>query len=371
MSPRDEKGHNMKKILFSVLLATTSVVAPLAAHAQISISVDVAPPELPVYVQPPIPGDGYMWTPGYWAWSPDIADYYWVPGTWVEAPYVGALWTPGYWGWSGGNYRWNQGYWGDHIGFYGGVNYGFGYGGVGYLGGHWDHGGFAYNRAVNNVNNVHVTNVYNTVVNNNNVTRTSFNGGNGGIRVQPNREEMAFAHAQHTGPLPTQIQHEQTARGTPELRASVNHGAPTIAATPTPGKFNMPNVVPARGAAPIQAVNGRPGGGENGNVYAPHPTPQAPVPQVQQRAVPQPQPQQFQPHAVVQQPGSAQPQPQQQFQQHSMPQQVQPQYQARPQPTPQVQQMPHPQAQPQPQPQQQPHPAPAHPSHEQDEHHEK
>ncbi len=367
----------MKKILFSVLLATASIVAPLAAHAQISVSVNIAPPELPVYVQPPIPGDGYMWTPGYWAWSPDDQDYYWVPGTWVEAPYVGALWTPGYWGWAGGNYRWNQGYWGDHIGFYGGVNYGFGYVGVGYLGGHWDHGGFAYNRAVNNVSNVHVTNVYNTVVNNNNVTRTSFNGGNGGIRMQPNREEVAFAHAQHTGPLPTQIQHEQTARGTPELRASVNHGAPSIAATPTPGKFNMPNVVPARGAAPTPAMNARPGGGENGNVYAPHPTQQA-QPQAPQRGGVQPQQLQPQPHAVVQQPSPAQPQQQfqqrpmpqqnpqpQQFQQHPMPQQAQPQ--PRPQPMPQVQQEQRPQAQPQPH----PAPAPAHPSHEQDEHHEK
>ena len=66
-----------------------------------------------------------MWTPGYWAWGND--GYYWVPGTWVPAPAVGLLWTPGYWGWSGGYYRWNVCYWGPHVGFYGGVNYGFGY----------------------------------------------------------------------------------------------------------------------------------------------------------------------------------------------------------------------------------------------------
>src|SRR5579871_6812189 len=84
VSPGDEKGHDMKKILMSVLLAA-SFAAPLAANAQFSISVNVAPPPLPVYVQPPIPGDGYMWTPGYWAWDPDAADYYWVPGTWVQA----------------------------------------------------------------------------------------------------------------------------------------------------------------------------------------------------------------------------------------------------------------------------------------------
>src|SRR5579871_130477 len=113
----------MKKILMSALLAA-SFAAPLAANAQISVSIGVEPPPLPVYVQPPIPGDGYMWTPGYWAWDGDFGDYYWVPGTWVQAPFVGALWTPGYWGWAGGNYAWHAGYWGDHIGFYGGVNYG-------------------------------------------------------------------------------------------------------------------------------------------------------------------------------------------------------------------------------------------------------
>src|SRR6185437_8043362 len=133
----------MKKILMSLLLAS-AFAAPLAANAQISVSVDIAPPPLPVYVQPPIPGDGYMWTPGYWAWDPDISDYYWVPGTWVQAPFVGALWTPGYWGWGDGHFFWHHGYWGDHIGFYGGVHYGFGYTGEGYVGGHWDHGGFAY-----------------------------------------------------------------------------------------------------------------------------------------------------------------------------------------------------------------------------------
>ena len=53
--------------------------------------------------------------------------YYWVPGTWVQPPRVGVLWTPGYWGFVGGVYAFHAGYWGPHVGFYGGVNYGFGY----------------------------------------------------------------------------------------------------------------------------------------------------------------------------------------------------------------------------------------------------
>ena len=97
-----------------------------------------------------------MWTPGYWAGA-GVA-YYWVPGTWIHPPQVGVLWTRGYWGWGGVvAYLFHAGYWGPHIGFYGGVNYGFGYGGVGYEGGYWNNGQFAYNRSVNNISNVHVS----------------------------------------------------------------------------------------------------------------------------------------------------------------------------------------------------------------------
>ena len=118
-----------------------------------------APPALPVYVQPPLPEPGFIWTPDcYWAWGD--AGYYWVPGVWVMPPRAGVLWTPGYWGFAGGVYGWHGGYWGPHVGFYGGVNYGFGYGGIGFFGGEWRGGVFAYNRAAANFGSVHVTNVY-------------------------------------------------------------------------------------------------------------------------------------------------------------------------------------------------------------------
>jgi len=124
--------------LKSLLLAATILAVPLIAaaptpaHAQVAlgVSIQIAPPLLPVYVQPPIPEVGYMWTPGYWAYG--TVGYYWVPGTWIQPPSVGVLWTPPYWGWVGGAYVFNSGYWGPHVGFYGGVNYGFGYGGSGY-----------------------------------------------------------------------------------------------------------------------------------------------------------------------------------------------------------------------------------------------
>src|ERR1700689_3925133 len=134
-----------------LLLALLMLAIPAASHAQIAVgvSIRIAPPILPVYAQPICPEPGYIWTPGYWGYGSD--GYYWVPGTWVMAPEVGFLWTPGYWGWGGGLYAWHGGYWGPHVGFYGGVNYGFGYGGVGFAGGAWNHGVFAYNRAYSNV----------------------------------------------------------------------------------------------------------------------------------------------------------------------------------------------------------------------------
>jgi WXXGXW repeat (2 copies) len=251
------------KFLRRTLAVAILAALPLMASAQISVSVNIAPPELPVYDLPPLPGDGYVWTPGYWAWDEDSQDYYWVPGTWVEAPESGFLWTPGYWGFVNGAYAWNAGYWGPHVGFYGGVNYGYGYGGVGYQGGYWQGGHIFYNRAVVNVNNAHVTNVYNrTVINNVTVNRVSFNGGNGGTRARPTSVEEAAARDRHLEPTGPQRQHFQEARSTPSLRASQNHGKPPVAATERPGQFKEGGVVGARQAGAINRPAGEhPGAG--------------------------------------------------------------------------------------------------------------
>jgi WXXGXW repeat (2 copies) len=121
-----------------------------------------APPALPEYDQPPAPGEGYIWTPGYWAFGP--SGYYWVPGAWVAAPYDGALWTPGYWGDGPQGYFWNTGYWGPEVGFYGGINYGFGYFGLGFCGGYWRDHRFWYNREYSRVG-LGFRNVYSARVN--------------------------------------------------------------------------------------------------------------------------------------------------------------------------------------------------------------
>jgi WXXGXW repeat (2 copies) len=236
--------RSIRMLLFMLVM----LAMPVASSAQIGVVVSFGPPELPVYEQPVCPGERYIWTPGYWAWDNDGDDYYWVPGTWVLAPEVGFLWTPGYWGWGGSGFVFYDGYWGPRVGFYGGINYGFGYFGHGYEGGRWDHDRFFYNREVNNVNVTVVHNVYNTRVDNSytRVTRVSYNGGNGGINERPTREEETAAHERHISPVRDQVQHAQAARGNTELRASVNHGKPPVAATPRPGAFNDRGVVTAK-----------------------------------------------------------------------------------------------------------------------------
>jgi hypothetical protein len=272
---------------------------PTVGTAQVTVSVQVAPPELPVYDQPPIPGDGYIWSPGYWAWSDDDQDYYWVPGTWVEPPDVGYLWTPGYWGAEGALFMWHPGYWGPEVGFYGGVNYGYGYMGNGWQGGYWQGGHIYYNRSVSNIGSVHVTNVYNkTVINNGTANRVSYNGGNGGIRAAPTPAQEAAARGPHVAATPVQRSQEQTARGNPALRMGANHGSPPIAATARPGAFSGAGVVEARhagtmsvvGAQPRPNNEGRPAPGVQARPATPQRVPEQPRVNPEQRAVPEQRP---------------------------------------------------------------------------------
>jgi hypothetical protein len=210
------------------------------------------PPPLPAYEQPPCPVEGYLWTPGYWAYA--TGGYFWVPGTWVMPPRVGVVWTPGYWAFGvGGRYLFHDGYWGARVGFYGGINYGGGYVGTGFVGGRWEGGAFRYNAEVTNV--VNVRNVYhetviNTVtVNNvtvNNETRVSYSGGRGGARSEPTEDERAAQHLPHLAATASQARHQADAAATPALFASRNQGHPAIAATPRPSAFDVPQLSSAR-----------------------------------------------------------------------------------------------------------------------------
>ncbi|MGZ3756408.1 MAG: hypothetical protein ACXVAY_06670 [Mucilaginibacter sp.] len=227
----------MKNLVKIFILAAVIGFAAPQTYAQVSVGVSVrlAPPPLPVYVQPPCPVDGYLWQPGYWAYNDDDG-YYWVPGVWVAPPRFGLLWTPCYWGYDNGVYLYHAGYWGPHVGFYGGLNYGYGYPGVGFIGGGWSGRSFRYNTAVFNVNRTVIHNTYidRSVVRNYGGGRASFNGP-GGVNRQPRPEERAAMSERHFAPTRTQLSHQQMAGRNPGQHFSANHGNPSTPA------MNRPN----------------------------------------------------------------------------------------------------------------------------------
>jgi hypothetical protein len=305
-------------ILALALLTTLLLFTSRVANGAVAISVTIAPPALPVYEQPVIPASGYIWVPGYWAYGDE--GYYWVPGTWVQPPEAGLLWTPGYWGWSDGAYVWTAGYWGAQVGFYGGIDYGFGYPGHGYEGGYWRDHNFYYNRTVNNISTTNITNVYSkTVVNNVTVNNVSYNGGSGGVNARPTAQEQTAAHEAHHGPTAEQTQHVASAGRQHDLLASVNHGNPPIAATPKPNTFSGAGIVHARGssaasnAAPPKAGNA-PGANEQRQAAQQHQAGQQQQAQQQHQAEQQRQAQEHQaeqPRRLAEAPRTAPPAPQQ------------------------------------------------------------
>ena len=201
----------MLRTLKSLLLAAgLCALSATTSHAQVDVSITVPPPELRVYDQPPCPVEGYLWTPGYWGYGP--GGYYWVDGVWIAPPRVGFLWTPGYWGFANGYYAFHDGYWGPSVGFYGGVNYGYGYFGHGYGGGSWQGNTFRYNTAVTHVNTsvIHNTYVDNHVSEHVTNNRVSFNG-RGGITAKPTADERRVASAEHLPPTGEQISHRDGA----------------------------------------------------------------------------------------------------------------------------------------------------------------
>ncbi len=248
----------MRLLLF--LCAVLGLSNGASAQISLGISVSFGPPALPIYEQPICPAEDYLWVPGYWAYDNDYG-YFWVPGTWVQVPQVGYLWTPGYWGWGGSGFIFHEGYWGPRVGFYGGINYGFGYVGNGYQGGRWQGNHFAYNTYVNHVNTTIIHNTYNTTIVNVNETHISYNGGEGGVQARPSSEEAAYASQRHVGPVSAQAQHIEAARGNPQLRASTNQGRPPIAATARPGEFTT-------GAVPAKQAGGEYKPPPNSNAHA-------------------------------------------------------------------------------------------------------
>jgi len=100
------------------------------------------------------------------------------------------LWTPSYWAFENGVYLWHVGYWGNTVGFYGGLNFGYGFWGDGFVGGRWEGGHFMYNTAVMRVNvNIHTTFVDRSRVFVGVRNRAAFNG-RGGVVKEPTPAQM-------------------------------------------------------------------------------------------------------------------------------------------------------------------------------------
>jgi hypothetical protein len=121
---------------------------------------------------------------------------------------------------------------------------------VGFGGGHWNGGFFAYNTAVMNIGvgaGFHSTFVDRTVIVNNNFSHTSFNGGPGGIQARPSAQEQQWSHENHIAPTAEQQSHYQSAQGNRANFASANGGHPANAAFSRPG--STAGAVAARGAA--------------------------------------------------------------------------------------------------------------------------
>jgi hypothetical protein len=184
---------------------------------------------------------------------------------WVPAPYEGALWTPGYWNFYGGHYLWHQGYWGRHVGFYGGVDYGFGYGGTGYYGGYWNGSHFYYNTAVSRVNGNANHYVYSHAAPRpayGGYTRTAYAGGPHGVPARPQPAEIAAMHEHHTPALASQVQFRQQAQQNHAQAFNTNHGRPqdVVANHALAAQHVAP---PARGQV-ARPAGGRPNGNNNG-----------------------------------------------------------------------------------------------------------
>jgi hypothetical protein len=144
--------------LLSLLVLSSTALLPLAANAQVGVSISVAPPPLRYEAIPPA-RSGYAWVPGFWNW--DGRGHVWVSGhyeinrpgyvyqrsewrrdgngwrlamggwqnnggysqvqmipappapRWERTPHArrGYIWSPGHWAWQGNRHEWVTGVW--------------------------------------------------------------------------------------------------------------------------------------------------------------------------------------------------------------------------------------------------------------------
>ena len=108
-----------------VLFALIVLAIPASSFAQVRISVAIAPPLLPVYEQPRLPRRRlYLDARLLGLATAMITTGYQAPGCWLRKLASSGRQAIG--DGAGAPLSFKEGYWGPHVGFYGGINYGFG-----------------------------------------------------------------------------------------------------------------------------------------------------------------------------------------------------------------------------------------------------
>ena len=95
------------KNLVRSLSLSLALVGGGAVFAQVNINISLAPPA-PSHEAVPALSPGYVWAPGYWAWSNDR--YVWVRGR-SMVQRTGYLWQPDRWEQRNGTYYRQTGHW--------------------------------------------------------------------------------------------------------------------------------------------------------------------------------------------------------------------------------------------------------------------
>jgi hypothetical protein len=98
----------MKNILVGSLSICLLWLGVEAGFAQTVIRV-APPPPVQSGVIGVAPGQGYVWTNGYYRWYG--GRYVWVAGHWVRPPRAGMIWVQPRWVHQGGGWVFYKGYW--------------------------------------------------------------------------------------------------------------------------------------------------------------------------------------------------------------------------------------------------------------------
>lgn len=98
---------SIRGTLLCIALGTSAMALPGMSQARVNVDIDIAPPAARVEVVP-APRVGFIWAPGYWAWSGHR--HVWVAGHWNHAR-RGEHWVADRWEQRGAKWHRDAGHW--------------------------------------------------------------------------------------------------------------------------------------------------------------------------------------------------------------------------------------------------------------------